>query len=225
MTQFILDNRTITGAAFDMDGTLIDCSGSRGAIQSAVGSDFKIDWSQCGGRGVPFIHDWLVQTYPSYTTTKETFLDNVHHHHTDSLKLLTPRPGIIPLLNILRDLQIPIAVVTNTENGMAEKRLSQCGILDYMDVVIGSTAINDRGLKMKPAPDGYKLAAEMLKRDEKNMIGFEDSAAGMSALQATDYMTVHIYDETIAPITDTDFQIDARTDKDMLDLIRKIRVC
>ena len=223
MTKFILDNRTIMGAAFDMDGTLIDCSGSRGAIQSAVGSIFQIDWSQCGGRGVPFIHDWLAQKYPSYTMTKDTFLDTVHHHHTDALKLLAPRPGILTLLDLLRELKIPIAVVTNTENGMAEKRLSQCGILDYMDVVIGSTALTDRGLKIKPAPDGYKLAAEILKCNEHNMIGFEDSVAGMSALQATQYMTVHIYDETVAPIAATDFQIDARTDKDMLEFIDKIK--
>lgn len=224
MTHFILDNRTIEGAAFDMDGTLIDCSHSRAAIQASVGDSFKIDWSQCGGRGVPFIHDWLSQQYPSFTMTKTDFLDECHHHHTDSLKFLTPRPGIIALLNLLRDRKIPIAVVTNTENGMAEKRLIQCGILDYMDVVIGSTALNDRGLKMKPAPDGYLLAADLLKCPPKNMIGFEDSVAGMSALQATDFMTVHIYDETVAPIAATDFQIDARTDTDMMDFIRKIKI-
>lgn len=223
MPQFTLKNRIIKGAAFDMDGTLLDCSASRHAIQEVVGSDFYIDWSQCGGRGVPFIHDWLSAKYTNFAMTMDTFLEQCHHAHIEALHQLSSRHGMIELLDTLRDIGIPMAVVTNTETEMAKKRLDQCGVLDYMDIVIGSTTLTEQGLKLKPSPDGYQLAAKSLQINENEMIGFEDSVAGMTALDATDFMTVHIYDETVSPMAHADFQIDARTNKDMLQLIENIK--
>lgn len=206
-----------------MDGTLIDCGHSRDAIQQVVGTPFHIDWSQCGGRGVPFIHDWLSAKYANFSMTMEEFLNKCHHSHIEALKYLSPRLGIIELLNLFRDIGIPIAVVTNTETEMAKKRLAQCGVLDYMKLIIGSTTLTDQGLKLKPAPDGYQLAAKSFGLAENEMIGFEDSVAGMTALDATDFVSVHMHDDTVPPITHAHFQIDARTDADMERLIEEIK--
>ncbi|GHV81662.1 hydrolase [Spirochaetia bacterium] len=100
------------------------------------------------------------------------------------------KPGLIPLLDHLAALNIPMAVATSTAREAAEWRLSRGGIRDRFPVMVCGDEIS-RG---KPAPDIYLLAAKKLGKVPADCLGFEDSPAGLRSLHAAGIKSIFVKD-------------------------------
>lgn len=218
--------KNIKGVALDMDGTLIDCEPiNRMVVQKATGVDIKIDWSRCAGKKEEIILDWMKETHGAEKIRIAThdFLVACKRGYADAMTSLRPREGIVYLLNTFAELNIPMIVVTNTEKNIAIEKLKHCGLLGYMQDVIGSDTITERGLQPKPSGDGYKEAARVLGIPTEHMIGFEDSTTGMTALAETNAISVQIIDNGTPAHKSADVIIDGDSETDLILLNNEIR--
>jgi HAD superfamily hydrolase (TIGR01509 family) len=98
-------------------------------------------------------------------------------------------PGIREILEALREQGIRAAVVSNNPEADVRKMLSNAGILELFNEVVG----NDRpGVRKKPAPDPYLAAALRLAVHPTNCVVVEDSLLGLEAGNAAGCYTVGV---------------------------------
>lgn len=129
---------------------------------------------------------------------------------------VTLKPGVLEVLEHLKENGLKIAVATSTRQEFAEKRLKMTGIYDYFDQLIYSNMVS-RG---KPNPDIYLKACEMLGVAPEDAIGVEDSINGVKACHAAGLYTVMVID-LIKPDKDVFPYCNQIYDsmKEMLDLV------
>ena len=85
-------------------------------------------------------------------------------------------PGVLETLDLLRELEIPTALVTMSYRQLADVVIDDCAEGSFHAVVTGEEV--ERG---KPDPQPYLLAAERLGVDIDSCLIFEDSTPGVLA--------------------------------------------
>jgi HAD superfamily hydrolase (TIGR01509 family) len=88
-------------------------------------------------------------------------------------------PGSVLLLDHLRDLGMPLAVVSSSANAPAV--LEAAGLADRFRVVVSGTVAHELGLPGKPAPDTFLHAAESLGATAARSVVLEDAVSGVRA--------------------------------------------
>lgn len=87
--------------------------------------------------------------------------------------------GSVALLDHLRDLGIPLAVVSSSAN--ATGVLAAAGIDDRFATVVDGRVARDEGLAGKPRPDTFLRAAELLGSTAPRSVVVEDAVSGVQA--------------------------------------------
>jgi HAD superfamily hydrolase (TIGR01509 family) len=105
------------------------------------------------------------------------------------------RPGLLTLLEHLNGLGIPVAVATSSTRNIALWKLKMAGIKERFRLLV----CGDEVRRGKPAPDIFLKAAELLGREPSECLGFEDSPAGLRALEAAGIRSVFIRDMVEPP--------------------------
>jgi len=100
------------------------------------------------------------------------------------------RPGIMELLQLLREHDIPRAVATSTRQPRASRKLAASGLLAFFDVVVTSSDV----AYPKPAPDIYLLAARKLGKEAARCLALEDSPAGIRAAVGAGMTAIQVPD-------------------------------
>jgi beta-phosphoglucomutase family hydrolase len=88
-------------------------------------------------------------------------------------------PGSVVLLDHLRDLEMPLAVVSSSANAPAV--LEAAGLADRFRIVVSGTLAHELGLPGKPAPDTFLHAAEFLGATAAASVVLEDAVSGVRA--------------------------------------------
>ncbi len=88
-------------------------------------------------------------------------------------------PGSVALLDELRDLGVPLAVVSSSANAPAV--LEAAGLADRFGTVVSGAVAAELGLPGKPAPDTFVHAAHELGADVARTVVFEDAVSGVRA--------------------------------------------
>lgn len=88
-------------------------------------------------------------------------------------------PGSVLLLDHLRDLDLPLAVVSSSANAPAV--LEAAGLADRFRIVVSGTLAHELGLPGKPAPDTFLHAAEFLGATAAGSVVLEDAVSGVRA--------------------------------------------
>lgn len=104
------------------------------------------------------------------------------------------KPGIVDALDALAARDIPAAVATSTDTGVARDYLASTDLLGRFVAVVGGDLV-ERG---KPAPDIFLRSATALGVDAAGTIVFEDSPSGVRAAAAAGMRVVMVPD-FIAP--------------------------
>ncbi len=165
------------GVLLDLDGTLID------SIPSVVRSwvrwceEYGIDPERLrGSHGVTASH--LIgrllpeeQRGPAHDRIVELEVADA-----EGIELL---PGAADLLRLLRDAEVPTAVVTSCSAPLARARLAATG-LPRPDAVVTASDV-PRG---KPWPDPWLLGAERIDVPPGDCLVVEDAVAGLRAARA-----------------------------------------
>lgn len=90
-----------------------------------------------------------------------------------------PYPGSVRLLDSLRALGVPMAIVSSSRNAPAV--LAAADVADYFPVVVHGGLAADLGLPGKPAPDTFLHAARALGATASGSVVIEDALSGVAA--------------------------------------------
>jgi beta-phosphoglucomutase family hydrolase len=90
-----------------------------------------------------------------------------------------PYPGSVALLDHLRDLGTPLAIVSSSAN--ATSVLDSAGVRDRFATVVDGTVAHEHNLKGKPAPDTFLYAAQALGAPADRAVVLEDAVSGVRA--------------------------------------------
>jgi beta-phosphoglucomutase family hydrolase len=95
---------------------------------------------------------------------------------------VTAYPGSLALLDHLAALGVPSAVVSSSRNAPAV--LAAAGLSARFDVVVDGTVVAARGIRGKPSPDPFTLAAQELGVADAESVVIEDAISGIEAGRA-----------------------------------------
>ena len=101
---------------------------------------------------------------------------------------VTAYPGSVALLDHLRALGMPLAVVSSSANAPAV--LEAAALADRFETVVSGAVAKERGLPGKPAPDTFEYAAEVLGATAATSVVLEDAVSGVRAGRAGDFALV-----------------------------------
>jgi HAD superfamily hydrolase (TIGR01509 family) len=175
----------VSAVVFDMDGLMVDTEPLYQSAwqQAASEAGYELDdelYSRFVGRPThaceAILQDEFGSSFP---------LDRFRERWPDLWQQQVQRvgiqlkPGLIELLDFVDSQQLPAAVATSSEKKYADITLLNAGVLDRFKVVITGDRV-DRG---KPAPDIYLEAARQLRMTPSECVAFEDSEAGIQAVQ------------------------------------------
>ncbi|WP_235504564.1 HAD-IA family hydrolase [Nostocoides sp. Soil756] len=96
-----------------------------------------------------------------------------------------PYPGSVTLLDHLRDLGVPLAVVSSSANAHAV--LAAAGLADRFVTVVDGRVAAALGLPGKPAPDTFLEAARTCGAAPSSAVVVEDAVSGVRAGAAGDF--------------------------------------
>ena len=100
----------------------------------------------------------------------------------------SPRPGAVDLVARLRDVDLPLAVASNSPRSHLLAGLRLVGLQDHFDVTLGVDDVSNP----KPAPDLYLAACRELGVDPGEAIALEDSPPGVAAAKAAGMRVIGI---------------------------------
>lgn len=99
---------------------------------------------------------------------------------------LEPSPGLPELWARLRERGCRIAVVSTTRCASLVRALNNFGLLTYVDAIVGREMVS----RMKPDPEPYLRALEILGVDAADAVAFDDSSSGVASARAAGVYTV-----------------------------------
>ncbi|GAB1452145.1 HAD family hydrolase [Draconibacterium sp.] len=103
-----------------------------------------------------------------------------------SLPKIDPMPGLLDLLDNLKEKQIPIAVASSSDPETIEILLTKSGLKKYFEYAVSSVEAG----KSKPEPDVFLYAAKLLAISPEHCLVIEDSKNGVRAAKAAKMLCI-----------------------------------
>jgi HAD superfamily hydrolase (TIGR01509 family) len=193
--------RAPQAVVFDMDGLLFDTEAlyQQAYVEAARlgGYDVSVDAIRLT-IGVPWVRgrglllQQLGEQFP---------IDDYYARMTDRFAALSAtelrlKPGVLELLDLLDELDLPRCIATSSAHETVQDHLSAHGLTHRFHAVIGHGDYSNS----KPAPDPYLVAAERLAVTAGACLALEDSHGGVRSASAACMMTIMVPD--LVPPTD-----------------------
>ena len=176
----------VKAAIFDLDGTLIDNNPYhlKSWLQYLKDQNREISEEEykakVNGRTnkdvIEYIYGREMDDAEAmvYALEKEAIYRQLYQPH------IVPVPGLLALLQKLKDNNIPLAIATSGIQVNIDFMFDNIPIRQYFDVVVNSSHIT----KGKPDPEIYIRAAQLLNVDLQNCLVFEDAVVGINSAKA-----------------------------------------
>lgn len=104
------------------------------------------------------------------------------------MKNLAPKPGVVELLESLKENQVQIAVATSNSREVTLERLKTSGILHYFDILV----TEDDVMHHKPDPEVFEKAAQEMGVLSVNCVVFEDAPSGVLAAKSANMKCIAV---------------------------------
>ena len=180
--------------AFDLDGTLVDTESilieaQRRTLKAFGIHDLPQDHPRTFGMGMEPGVTRLGEFYGlEYAQTLEVFQPLWNHL---SATELTPMPGARVLLTRLKSDGLPMALVTSADPVHAQNALAALDVPGAFECIIDADMVS----RLKPSPESYLKAAELLGVVPEDMLAFEDSGSGVASALAAGMTCVAVHTE------------------------------
>ena len=90
------------------------------------------------------------------------------------------KPGVVEILDLLREKEVPVGLATSTHRVRTDRRLELCGLGEYFS----ATATGDEVSRGKPDPEIYQTVCQRLGADPARCLAVEDSKNGILSAHA-----------------------------------------
>ena len=178
---------------FDMDGLLVDTEPlwfqAEGAVMARLGGTWShADQGALVGGSMDTTVNYLLSkaTKPAQPADVARWLTEAMIEELTS-RPLPVLPGAVDLLEEVRAVGLPHALVTSSEPEIVEAVLPRLGVAAFGVVVCAADVA-----RTKPDPEGYLLAAAKLGVEPQYSIALEDSPTGTAAAEAAGYHAVTV---------------------------------
>ena len=186
----------IKGVIFDVDGTLFDSMGAWHDSGYNVLKSIGIDADK--GIGDIFfsmtmdeVIDYMQEKFPvnkSREFLRKGIHDQVEYAYRNEIEL---KPGVMRILDWIRDQKIPATIATSTDRFLIEIGLERLGIEKYFDGIYTATEVS----KSKNHPDIFQLAMDKMGTKPGETWLFEDGLYSMITAKAYGMPVVGVYDK------------------------------
>jgi len=195
MNDHFCGSAVLTGAIFDMDGTLLDSMyiwedigskylKSRG-ITPEEGHDLKVRPMSIVEIGELYIRDY------GFTETVQEIIDGINALVENYYyNIVQPKPGVPEFLEKLQSRGVVMCVATATDRYMVEAALDRCGLAKYFKAIFTCTEAGAG----KDKPDIYEQALSCLGTEKRSTAVFEDAPYAMRTAKKAGFPVVGIWD-------------------------------
>ncbi len=177
---------SIKAVIFDLDGLMIDSErfnfDCMGELLAEYGKQPQEDWFETMiGMDNNECAEFIIQE-ADLPLTPEAYIDALSEITLDALpRICTPNPGLMALIKNLENMNLKLAVGSNSFENYVRTALISLGILDRFACVLTASDV-ERG---KPDPEIFLRAADCLGVAPEDCLVLEDSPLGMEgALRA-----------------------------------------
>lgn len=174
--QFCLE-----AVVFDMDGLMFDSE--RVVMHSWNVAGEKLGYGPLGeniyntlGMGSGLREQYFKKTYGEafpYQKFQEMYRE-AYYEYAD-IHGVPMKPGLIELLELLKELEIPAAMATSTGAHDARRRLQQDDLEPYFQVIVTGDMVTET----KPSPEIYQKACRALNVLPEHAAALEDACNGI----------------------------------------------
>ena len=190
----------ITGAIFDMDGTLADSLSfwdvffKRVAKKYGLGDDFRPDPdTERSIRTLPFKEGMALMhercgVGGSADEMLQTAFDMCRVFYAEDVEM---KAGALDFLRLCKEKGIKMCVASATQRDLLEIVMERFGLYEYLPKVFSCGDIG----KGKDVPDIFDMAREYLGTDKESTWIFEDSTVAIETAKKAGYKVVGIYDK------------------------------
>ena len=182
----------ITGAIFDMDGTLINSMDYWAVVATEYLKSIGLESPKDTDRdylenGMKSWHEHACPSIPYEEVSRGIYgiMEKYYDNHV-SLK-----EGVREMLERLKAHGVKMCLATATDRFMVEKVLKQQGILEYFSAILTSKEV---GLG-KRYPLIYEKARELLGTDRETTYVFEDAIYAIRTCHQNGIKVIGVYDE------------------------------
>ena len=188
----------IKAVIFDMDGTLIDTEKIYRIFWPKALAEFGYTMTDeqalaMRSLGRPFaparLKEWFGEgvDYKAVRQRRKKLMEKYLDREGIECK-----PGVLELLQYLREKGIITAIATATDLERTEKYLEMTKLMPYFDKIISASMVAEG----KPSPDVYLYACEQLHMAPKECIAVEDSPNGVLSAYRAGCRVVMVPDQT-----------------------------
>jgi HAD superfamily hydrolase (TIGR01509 family) len=180
---------------FDMDGLIFDTETLYQeaflAAATAGGHDLPIAVIQ-RTIGVTWVQSrvLLLEEMGSEFPIDQYFAHMKGHFDVLAATRLQLKPGVVELLDLLDQLDMPRCIATSSAHSTVQSHLSAHGLADRFHTVIG----HGDYAASKPSPDPFLTAAKRLGVEPAHCLALEDSYNGVRSASAAGMMTFMVPD-------------------------------
>lgn len=183
----------VKAVIFDFDGLILDTETAwydafKEVLQSQFEFDLPLDeFAKCVGSSDSVLYDYLEKEIGDHLD-----VDNIRKHtselHTQYITEAEAREGVVEYLNDAKKAGLKIALATSSTSNWATTHLTNLQLITYFDHLITADDVEN----VKPAPDLFLKALEVLEIEPHEAVIFEDSLNGLIAAQEANIPTVII---------------------------------
>ena len=185
----------ITGAVFDVDGTLLDSM----SVWDTIGEDYL---RSIGYTPRENLNETLqtmslrqaaryYQTEYGVTLSIEEIVDGVNsrleHFYREQVPL---KPGAGEFVRELSRCGVRLCIATATDGYLVEAALKRCGVLPYFERIFTCTEVG----KGKDEPDIFEAALRFLGTERSKTVVFEDALYAARTARADGFPVAAVYD-------------------------------
>lgn len=196
---------SLQGVVFDVDGVLFDTERLTNQTWLAVGTE--MGWPQIGEHYLEFVGQNRTDAFQRMTDLfgpefpREEFMRRCSGQNQARMERegVPIKPGVVELLDFLKDRKIPMALATSTGRERTLRRMEMTGLGPYFSAII----TGDQVVHSKPDPEIYQIACRALGTNPAQTIAIEDSRNGILSAYAAG-MKVIMVPDMIPPTPELD---------------------
>ena len=188
--------KDIDAVIFDLDGTLVDSMWMWESIDVEYLQRFGIDLPSDLQKNIEGISFTEAAVYFKQRFELPDSLDKIKSDWNQMawdkyLNEVPVKEGVIPLLQYLRQQNIPAGIATSNSRELVDLIVEKHGMQEYFDSIRTSCEV----AKGKPSPDIYLLVASDLGVEPERCLVFEDVLQGVMAGKNANMKVCAVYDK------------------------------